>query len=108
MSMAAASRLQFAGRLENFDEDFARLLELLGLGKGGRGPAINVQRRAAAVKAVHEHKTTRGGSPLSAADVLAMRRSLTLSYAALWWLESSGLLPEGYHRNITSRMDYAD
>ena len=104
-SMVAAGRLQFAGRLENYDEDFSRLLELLGLRQDGRGRADSVNT---ASEGVHLHKTARGGSPLTAADVLAMRQSLTMSYAAMWWLESGGLLPGGYYHNITSQMYYAD
>ena len=85
--------------------DFSRLLELLGLRQDGRGRADSVNT---ASEGVHLHKTARGGSPLTAADVLAMRQSLTMSYAAMWWLESGGLLPGGYYHNITSQMYYAD
>ena len=57
---------------------------------------------------MHTHKTERGGSPLGAAGLRAMRESLTLSYAAIWWLETSGLMPAGYYSNITTRTEYAD
>ena len=45
---------------------------------------------------------------LGAASVREMRASLTMSYAAIWWLETSGLMPAGYYSNITTRTEYAD
>ena len=99
-SMASASRIAFVGRLEAFGEDWARLVDLLGLTKQYQGrPSL---------KPPQTHSTARGGSLLSGTSVLALRKALSLSYASIWWLQSNGLLPVGYYETITSREDYED
>ncbi|EOD34094.1 hypothetical protein EMIHUDRAFT_252938 [Emiliania huxleyi CCMP1516] len=99
-SMASASRIAFVGRVEAFGEDWARLVDLLGLTKQYQGrPSL---------KPPQTHSTARGGSLLSGTSVLALRKALSLSYASIWWLQSNGLLPVGYYETITSREDYED
>ena len=78
----------------------ARLMRLLGVSE--RIPITDT------TSTKHAHITARGGAAMSVADVKAMHEALTVGYAAIWWLESSGLLPPGYYGNITSRVDYTD
>ena len=40
--------------------------------------------------------------PLSEAAVAALRETLAMSLACIWWLEAGGLIPAGYHANVSS------